>query len=76
MSVVESKLRTRLATLTPTTLELNDDSAAHAGHAGAAPAGRADTGLAVRSGAGDRTGRLANLRHGRSPSATRNGFFE
>ena len=39
MSVVESKLRTRLATLTPTTLELNDDSAAHAGHAGAAPGG-------------------------------------
>ena len=38
MSVSE-EIRRRLASLEPDTLELTDDSARHAGHAGAAPGG-------------------------------------
>ena len=36
---VEQEIRRRLATLEPSRLELHDDSAQHAGHAGAAPGG-------------------------------------
>lgn len=36
---VEAEMRRRLATLEPLQLELVDQSAAHAGHAGAAPGG-------------------------------------
>jgi BolA protein len=36
---VAAILRTRLAALTPTVLDIRDDSAAHAGHAGAAAGG-------------------------------------
>jgi len=36
MTDVRSALATRLATLSPTTLEIRDDSAQHVGHAGAA----------------------------------------
>jgi BolA protein len=36
---VASTLRTRLAVLEPLVLEIRDDSAAHAGHAGAAAGG-------------------------------------
>lgn len=39
MSKVETEIRTRLAALSPTTIELHDDSQAHAGHAGAAAGG-------------------------------------
>ena len=36
---VAAILRARLAALAPTTLDIHDDSAAHAGHAGAAAGG-------------------------------------
>ena len=36
MTDIATTLRTRLADLAPTVFELRDDSAAHAGHAGAA----------------------------------------
>ena len=36
---VESEMRTRLAALDPVSLELVDESARHAGHAGARPGG-------------------------------------
>ena len=36
---VEERIRTRLAALQPASLELLDESAAHAGHAGARPEG-------------------------------------
>ena len=36
---VESEIRTRLAALDPVSLELVDESARHAGHAGARPGG-------------------------------------
>ena len=39
MTDVTALLRTRLAGLAPTVLEIDDDSAAHAGHAGAAGGG-------------------------------------
>lgn len=39
MTDVPALLRTRLAGLAPTVLEIDDDSAAHAGHAGAAAGG-------------------------------------
>ena len=37
---VEDQIRTRLAALLPQALDLVDESAAHAGHAGAAPGGQ------------------------------------
>ena len=40
MSDVAATLRARLRDLAPSTLELHDDSAAHAGHAGAAGGAR------------------------------------
>jgi BolA protein len=36
MNDVKTAIATRLATLSPTTIEIRDDSARHAGHAGAA----------------------------------------
>jgi BolA protein len=36
MNDVRTAIATRLATLSPTTIEIRDDSARHAGHAGAA----------------------------------------
>lgn len=39
MSLVQDTLRTRLSALSPTVLELDDDSAEHAGHPGAAAGG-------------------------------------
>jgi len=39
MNDVPTALRTRLADLAPLALEIRDDSAAHAGHAGAAAGG-------------------------------------
>jgi BolA protein len=36
---VETAIRNRLAALSPVTLELRDESAQHAGHAGAHPSG-------------------------------------
>ena len=39
MSSVAADLQSRLAALAPTLLEIRDDSAAHAGHAGAASGG-------------------------------------
>jgi BolA protein len=39
MHPVENAMRTRLATLEPLRMELRDESAQHAGHAGARPSG-------------------------------------
>jgi BolA protein len=39
MHAVEQAMRTRLASLAPLTLDLRDESAQHAGHAGARPSG-------------------------------------
>ena len=39
MSAIETVLRARLADLEPSALEIHDDSAQHAGHAGAANGG-------------------------------------
>lgn len=36
---IEAQIRTRLAQLQPASIEITDDSAAHAGHAGAASGG-------------------------------------
>ena len=39
MHAVEQAMRERLASLQPVTLDLNDESGQHAGHAGARPSG-------------------------------------
>ena len=39
MSVTVKRMREKLAALSPTQLDINDDSAAHAGHAGAKSGG-------------------------------------
>lgn len=39
MSAIVSKMRERLGALAPVSIEIDDDSAAHAGHAGAAGGG-------------------------------------
>ncbi len=44
---LEPVLRARLAALSPEALEVTDDSAAHAGHAGAAPGGNTHWSIAV-----------------------------
>ena len=44
---LESVLRERLAALAPESLEVTDDSAAHAGHAGAAPGGNTHWSIAI-----------------------------
>ena len=46
---LEPVLRERLAALAPESLEVSDDSAAHAGHAGAAPGGNTHWTVAIVS---------------------------
>ena len=46
---VENQIRARLAILQPDTLELIDESAAHAGHAGARPEGQTHWRLRIAS---------------------------
>jgi BolA protein len=46
---LEPVLRARLAVLSPESLEVTDDSAAHAGHAGAAPGGNTHWSVAIVS---------------------------
>jgi len=49
MHEVESAMRRRLASLAPLTLDLRDESAQHAGHAGARPSGGSHWHLAIVS---------------------------
>jgi BolA protein len=46
---VAAEMRRRLAALEPMTLDLTDDSAKHAGHAGAAPGGQTHWRLSIVS---------------------------
>jgi BolA protein len=46
---LEPVLRARLAALAPESLEVTDDSAAHAGHTGAAPGGNTHWSVAIVS---------------------------
>jgi BolA protein len=46
---LEPVLRERLAALAPLSLDISDDSAAHAGHAGAAPGGNTHWSVAIVS---------------------------
>lgn len=46
---LEPVLRERLGALLPDSLEITDDSAAHAGHAGAAPGGNTHWSVAIVS---------------------------
>ena len=46
---LEPVLRERLGALSPESLEITDDSAAHAGHAGAAPGGNTHWSVAIVS---------------------------
>jgi BolA protein len=47
---VAAEMRQRLAALEPMTLDLTDESAKHAGHAGAAPGGQTHWRLSIVSG--------------------------
>ena len=58
---VELEMRRRLATLAPSALELIDESAQHAGHAGAAPGGNTHWRLTIVSAAF--SGRSTVARH-------------
>jgi BolA protein len=49
MHAVEQAMRERLATLSPVALELRDESAQHAGHAGSRPSGGSHWHLAIVS---------------------------
>ena len=49
MHAVERAMRERLATLAPVALELRDESAQHAGHAGSRPSGGSHWHLAIVS---------------------------
>jgi BolA protein len=49
MHVVERAMRERLAALSPVALELRDESAQHAGHAGSRPSGGSHWHLAIVS---------------------------
>ena len=49
MHAVEKAMRERLATLHPVALDLRDESAQHAGHAGARPSGGSHWHLAIVS---------------------------
>jgi len=51
VSAVGAQIRARLAALAPTRLELHDESAQHAGHAGAAPGGSTHWRLTIVSAA-------------------------
>ena len=46
---LEPVMRERLAALSPESLDITDDSAAHAGHAGAAPGGNTHWSVAIVS---------------------------
>ena len=59
---LEPVLRERLAALAPVSLEVTDDSAAHAGHAGAAPGGNTHWTVAIVSSAFDGKPTLARHR--------------
>lgn len=58
---LEPVLRERLGSLAPESLEITDDSAAHAGHAGAAPGGNTHWSVAIVSRAFE--GRTTIARH-------------
>ena len=49
MHPVEQAMRARLSSLNPVTLELRDESAQHAGHAGARPSGGSHWDLTIVS---------------------------
>ena len=49
MHAVESAMRARLASLAPVALDLRDESAQHAGHAGSRPSGGSHWHLAIVS---------------------------
>ena len=49
MHPVENAIRERLAVLSPSTLELRDESGQHAGHAGARPSGGSHWQLTIES---------------------------
>jgi len=49
MHAVERAMRDKLASLDPLALELEDESAQHAGHAGSRPSGRSHWRLAIVS---------------------------
>ena len=59
---VESEMRARLAALDPVSLELVDESAAHAGHAGASPGGNTHWRLSITSNSFAGKGRVARHR--------------
>ena len=61
MHTVEQAMRARLAALAPVTLDLRDESAQHAGHAGARPSGGSHWQLTIVSEAF--RGRSAVARH-------------
>jgi BolA protein len=61
MHPVESAMRARLSVLNPVTLELRDESAQHAGHAGARPSGGSHWQLTIVSDAF--RGKTAVARH-------------
>ena len=59
---VETEIRARLAALAPTALELMDESAQHAGHAGASPGGNTHWRLSITSTSFIGKGRVARHR--------------
>ena len=59
---VESEIRARLAALAPIALELLDESAQHAGHAGASPGGNTHWRLSITSNSFIGKGRVARHR--------------
>ena len=59
---VESEIRARLAALAPIALELMDESAQHAGHAGASPGGNTHWRLSITSNSFIGKGRVARHR--------------
>jgi BolA protein len=59
---LEPVMRERLAALNPDILEITDDSAAHAGHAGAAPGGNTHWTVAIVSSSFEGKGTVARHR--------------
>jgi len=59
---VEAQIRARLAALEPLALDLVDESAQHAGHAGASPGGNTHWRLAITSHSFAGKGRVARHR--------------
>jgi BolA family transcriptional regulator, general stress-responsive regulator len=66
MHPVEQAMRERLATLHPLTLDLRDESAQHAGHAGARPSGGSHWQLTI----------VSEAFRGRSPVARHRMVYE